>query len=51
LAEDTHAAYAKLLEAGAPALAGPHEWLGWLLIAWTAAPDGHRIQIVQHGTR
>ncbi len=42
---------AKLLEAGAPALASPHEWLGRLPIAWTADPYGHPIQIVQHGTR
>jgi len=49
--DDTRAAYAKLVGAGAPELAGPHEWLGRLLIAWTADPDGHPIQIVQHGTR
>ena len=48
--DDTRAAYAKLVEAGAPALADPHEWLGRLLISWTADPDGHPIQIVQHGT-
>jgi hypothetical protein len=27
--------------------AGPHEWLGRLLIAWVADPDGNPIQIVQ----
>jgi hypothetical protein len=29
------------------ALAAPHGWLGRLLIAWTADPDGNPIQIVQ----
>lgn len=48
--DDTRAAYATLVEAGAPALAGPHEWLGRLLIAWVADPDGHPIQIAQHTT-
>ena len=32
---------------GAPELAAPREWLGRLLIAWTADPDGNPIQIVQ----
>ncbi len=45
--DDTPAAYAKLVAEGAPALAAPHEWLGRLLIAWTAAPNGNPIQIVQ----
>jgi catechol 2,3-dioxygenase-like lactoylglutathione lyase family enzyme len=45
--DDTPAAYAAVTGAGAPALAGPHEWLGRLLIAWTADPDGHPVQIVQ----
>jgi hypothetical protein len=31
----------------APALGSPHEWLGRLLIAWIADPDGNPIQIVQ----
>lgn len=44
---DTAAAYAALTERGAPALAAPHEWLGRLLIAWTADPDGNPVQIVQ----
>ncbi|WP_091343461.1 VOC family protein [Micromonospora rhizosphaerae] len=46
--DDTAAAYAKLTADGAPALAPPHEWLGRLLIAWTADPDGNLIQLVQH---
>lgn len=45
--DDTAAAYAELVASGAPALAPPYEWLGRLLIAWTADPDGNPIQIVQ----
>jgi catechol 2,3-dioxygenase-like lactoylglutathione lyase family enzyme len=45
--DDTPAAYANLTLAGAPALAAPYEWLGRLLIAWIADPDGNPIQIVQ----
>ena len=45
--DDTPAAYAELVGRGAPALRDPYEWLGRLLIAWTADPDGHPIQIVQ----
>jgi catechol 2,3-dioxygenase-like lactoylglutathione lyase family enzyme len=45
--DDTPAAYEDLVAGGAPALASPHVWLGRLLIAWTADPDGHPIQIVQ----
>ncbi|SIN29058.1 VOC family protein [Micromonospora cremea] len=45
--DDTASAYAEITGSGAPALASPHEWLGRLLIAWTADPDGNPIQIVQ----
>ncbi|MEH0827689.1 MULTISPECIES: VOC family protein [unclassified Micromonospora] len=45
--DDTTAAYEGLVAGGAPALAPPHGWLGRLLIAWTADPDGNPIQIVQ----
>ncbi|WP_435587808.1 VOC family protein [Micromonospora aurantiaca (nom. illeg.)] len=45
--DDTTAAYEGLVTDGAPALAPPHVWLGRLLIAWTADPDGNPIQIVQ----
>jgi hypothetical protein len=45
--DDTAAAYNDLVAGGAPALAPPHVWLGRLLIAWTADPDGNPIQIVQ----
>ena len=45
--DDTRSAYDELVANGAPALASPHVWLGRLLIAWTADPDGNPIQIVQ----
>ena len=45
--DDTAAAFARLTASGAPALAPPHEWLGRLLIAWIADPDGNPIQIAQ----
>jgi len=38
----------ELSAAGVPALAAPHEWLGRLLIAWVADPDGNPVQLVQH---
>ncbi|MDX2850995.1 VOC family protein [Streptomyces sp. PA03-3a] len=49
--DDTAAAYEALVAGGAPALASPYAWLGRLLIAWTADPDGHPLQIVQPLTR
>jgi catechol 2,3-dioxygenase-like lactoylglutathione lyase family enzyme len=45
--DDTPAALAEVTAMGAPLLVAPHEWLGRLLIAWTADPDGNPIQIVQ----
>jgi glyoxylase I family protein len=45
--DDTPAAFAEVTANGAPGLAPPHEWLGRLLIAWIADPDGNPIQIVQ----
>jgi catechol 2,3-dioxygenase-like lactoylglutathione lyase family enzyme len=45
--DDTASAYEELVASGAPALAGPHVFLGRMLIAWTADPDGHPIQISQ----
>jgi catechol 2,3-dioxygenase-like lactoylglutathione lyase family enzyme len=45
--DDTASAYNELVASGAPALASPHVWLGRLLIAWIADPDGNPIQIVQ----
>ena len=44
---DTERAYMQLTEGGIPGLRPPHEWLGRLLIAWVADPDGNPIQIVQ----
>lgn len=46
--DDAAAAFAELTADGAPTLAAPRKWLGRLLIAWTADPDGNPIQIVQH---
>lgn len=45
--DDAATAYENVVASGAPALASPHLWLGRLLIAWTADPDGNPIQIVQ----
>ena len=45
--DDTPAAFAELTANGAPGLVPPHEWLGRLLIAWIADPDGNPIQLVQ----
>jgi len=44
---DTATAYAHLISVGCPALKPPHRWLGRLLIAWIADPDGNPVQIVQ----
>jgi glyoxylase I family protein len=45
--DDTAAAFEELTAEGVPALASPHVWLGSLLIAWIADPDGNPVQIVQ----
>jgi catechol 2,3-dioxygenase-like lactoylglutathione lyase family enzyme len=45
--DDVRSAYDQLVAAGVPGLAGPHEWLGRLLICWVADPDGHPVQLVQ----
>lgn len=45
--DDTAAAFDELTAKGIPGLKSPHEWLGRLLIAWIADPDGNPIQIVQ----
>jgi catechol 2,3-dioxygenase-like lactoylglutathione lyase family enzyme len=42
---------AALAELGAVVLTEPHEWLGRLLIAWVADPDGQPVQIVQDLSR
>ncbi|WP_420805993.1 VOC family protein [Neobacillus bataviensis] len=46
--DDTAAAFETVTSNGAKALVLPHEWLGRLLIAWVADPDGNPIQIVQN---
>jgi catechol 2,3-dioxygenase-like lactoylglutathione lyase family enzyme len=45
--DDTPAALATTTDLGAPVLTQPYEWLGRLLIAWVADPDGTPVQIVQ----
>lgn len=45
--DDSSSAYRSLVEQGRPGLQPPHVWLGRLLIAWVADPDGHPVQIVQ----
>jgi catechol 2,3-dioxygenase-like lactoylglutathione lyase family enzyme len=45
--EDVRSAYAELVAAGVPGLKEPQDWLGRLLIAWLADPDGNPVQIVQ----
>jgi predicted enzyme related to lactoylglutathione lyase len=45
--DDTASAFAEVTATGASTLVAPHEWLGRLLIAWIADPDGNPIQIVQ----
>lgn len=46
--DDTTAAYDELVGGGVSPLAPPRAWLGRLLIAWIADPDGNPVQIVQH---
>jgi catechol 2,3-dioxygenase-like lactoylglutathione lyase family enzyme len=45
--DDTDAAFADLVAAGAAVLSDPHDWLSDLRLAWVADPDGNPIQIVQ----
>ena len=45
--DDVAAAYARLVENGATAVAEPSPWLGRLVIAWAEDPDGHLVQVVQ----
>ncbi|WP_425590064.1 VOC family protein [Fictibacillus sp. S7] len=46
--DDTDAAFKTIISKGAKVLVSPYEWLGRLLIAWVADPDGNPIQIVQN---
>src|SRR5215212_8212639 len=45
--DDTDRAFAELTAAGAPILSPPHDFLGFLRLAWVADPDGNPIQICQ----
>lgn len=45
--DDVPAAYDALLARGVTPLKGPEPWLGRLLIAWVADPDGNPVQLVQ----
>jgi Glyoxalase/Bleomycin resistance protein/Dioxygenase superfamily len=45
--DDVNGAYEELMSQGQPDLHPPHVWLDRLLIAWTADPDGHPMQLVQ----
>lgn len=45
--DDVRAAVGELTEGGVPLLKAPEKWLGTLLIAWVADPDGHPVQLVQ----
>lgn len=45
--DDTDHAYAQFTTKGAPSLSPPHDFLGFLRVAWVADPDGNPIQLVQ----
>jgi catechol 2,3-dioxygenase-like lactoylglutathione lyase family enzyme len=46
--DDTDAAFARLVAAGARALSEPHDWLdGTLRLAWVADPDNNPIELAQ----
>lgn len=45
---DTDLAFARLTSQGASSLTPPHDFLGFLSVAWVADPDGNPIQLVQH---
>ena len=45
--DDTDAAYARLVAAGAKPLSTPHDWLGSLRVAWVADLDDNPIELVQ----
>jgi catechol 2,3-dioxygenase-like lactoylglutathione lyase family enzyme len=50
--DDTDAAFARLIAAGAQVLSEPHDWLGGTLrVAWVADPDENPIQLVQRRSR
>jgi hypothetical protein len=45
--DDTECAYEHLTAEGASSLSPPHDFLGFLRVAWVADPDGNPIQLVQ----
>jgi catechol 2,3-dioxygenase-like lactoylglutathione lyase family enzyme len=45
--DDVPQELARLEQDGVPVLKPPSAWLGRLLIAWVADPDGHLVQLVQ----
>ena len=45
--DDTDAAFARLVAAGARPLSEPHDWLGTLRLAWVSDPDGNPIQLAE----
>jgi catechol 2,3-dioxygenase-like lactoylglutathione lyase family enzyme len=45
--DDTDAAFAGLVAAGARPLSEPHDWLGTLRLAWVADPDGNPLQLAE----
>ncbi|MEU6203395.1 VOC family protein [Micromonospora musae] len=45
--DDTDAAFARLVAAGARVLSEPHDWLGTLRVAWVADLDDNPIELVQ----
>ena len=45
--DDTDAAFAQLVAAGARVLSEPHDWLDTLRVAWVADPDNNPIELVQ----
>jgi catechol 2,3-dioxygenase-like lactoylglutathione lyase family enzyme len=45
--DDTDAAFAELIAAGARPVSDPHDWLADLRVAWVADLDGNPIELVQ----
>jgi len=45
--DDTDAAFAGLVAAGAREVSAPHDWLESLRVAWVADPDDNPIELVQ----
>jgi catechol 2,3-dioxygenase-like lactoylglutathione lyase family enzyme len=45
--DDTDAAFARLVAAGARPVSEPHDWLDSLRLAWVADPDGNPVELAQ----